>query len=55
MDPELNKIWVICNYLVDFLPQLIPDKKTDKHNFIILFLYVTTILLHHILKLLEHS
>ena len=27
--PELNNIWVICNYLVNFLPQLVPDKETD--------------------------
>ena len=26
MAPELNKIWVVCCYLVNFLPQLIPDK-----------------------------
>ena len=29
MAPKLNKIWVICNYLVNFLPQLVPDKETD--------------------------
>ena len=29
MAPELNKIWVICNYLVNFLPQLVPDKKNN--------------------------
>ena len=28
MAPELNKIWVICDYLVNFLPQLVPDKET---------------------------
>ena len=28
MAPELNKIWVICDCLVNFLPQLVPDKKT---------------------------
>ena len=51
MNPELSKIWVVCNYLAKFLQQLIPDKETDEHNFIILFSYVITILLHHILKL----
>ena len=51
MAPKLNKLWVMCNYLVNFLPQLVPDKETDEHNFITLFLYVTTILLHRILKL----
>ena len=29
MAPELTKIWVICNYLVSVLPQLVPDKETD--------------------------
>ena len=28
MAPELNKIWVIGDYLVNFLPQLVPDKET---------------------------
>ena len=29
MAPELSKVWVICNYLINFLPQLVPDKETD--------------------------
>ena len=29
MAPELNNIWVICNYQVNFLPQLVPHKETD--------------------------
>ena len=29
MAPELNKVWVICNYLTNFIPQLVPDKETD--------------------------
>ena len=28
MAPKLNKIWVICDCLVNFLRQLVPDKKT---------------------------
>ena len=27
MAAELNKIWVTCSYLVNFLPQLVPDKE----------------------------
>lgn len=26
---ELNKIWVVRNYLVNFIPHLAPDKETD--------------------------
>ena len=29
MAPELNKIWVICCYLVNFLPPLIVDKVSE--------------------------
>lgn len=27
MSPDLNKVWVICCYLVNFLPQLVPDRE----------------------------
>jgi len=27
MAPDLNKFWVVCNYLTNFLPQLVPDKE----------------------------
>ena len=27
MAAELNKIWITCSYLVNFLPQLVPDKE----------------------------
>ena len=27
--PEMNKIWVMCSYLVNLLPQLVLYKETD--------------------------